>query len=197
MPWTDEPEGDDEAIPPTVANSDSSDDDHVGKCCAEYMLHVAHPHELMHMHCAAHPLASSIHTIHRPIARSRRQDSVHFDTAGRLKGKGTLQLIESSDDEEPDSVSDDDEDFETTPIDMRNAAGSSVNPLNEADTTSKRTPLELAEGLAQSRRLMMTRSASLATVRIKRRARLAEKLRDVFGLNDISEVVAGDRHLNK
>ncbi|KAH8120518.1 UDP-Glycosyltransferase/glycogen phosphorylase [Phellopilus nigrolimitatus] len=36
----------------------------------------------------------------------------------------------------------------------------------------------------------MTRSASLATVRVKRRTMLAEKLKDVFGLDEISEVVA-------
>lgn len=30
LPWTDEPEGDDEAIPPTALNSDSSDDERSG-----------------------------------------------------------------------------------------------------------------------------------------------------------------------
>ncbi|TDL28861.1 UDP-Glycosyltransferase/glycogen phosphorylase [Rickenella mellea] len=36
----------------------------------------------------------------------------------------------------------------------------------------------------------MSRTASLATVRLKRRAKLAEKLKDIFGLSAIEEVVA-------
>ena len=39
------------------------------------------------------------------------------------------------------------------------------------------------------------RKPSMATVRLKRRARLAEKLREVFELKDIEEVVAGMRFL--
>lgn len=36
-----------------------------------------------------------------------------------------------------------------------------------------------------------TRSGSMATVKVQRRARLAEKLRDIFELPGISEVIAG------
>lgn len=36
-----------------------------------------------------------------------------------------------------------------------------------------------------------TRSGSMATVKLQRRARLAEKLRDIFDLKGIEEVVAG------
>lgn len=41
-----------------------------------------------------------------------------------------------------------------------------------------------------SRRTAMTRSGSMATVRLQRRAKLAEKLKDVFELKDIDEVWA-------
>jgi len=40
------------------------------------------------------------------------------------------------------------------------------------------------------RRKIATRSGSLATVRLQRRAKLAEKLKDVFELKDIDEVWA-------
>ena len=36
-----------------------------------------------------------------------------------------------------------------------------------------------------------TRSGSMATVKLQRRARLAEKLREIFDLNGIEEVIAG------
>lgn len=38
---------------------------------------------------------------------------------------------------------------------------------------------------------MMTRTGSMATVKLHRRARLAEKLRDIYELDDIQEVWAG------
>jgi hypothetical protein len=40
-------------------------------------------------------------------------------------------------------------------------------------------------------RLGFARTGSMVTVKVKRRVQLAEKLRDVFGLADIEEVVAG------
>lgn len=187
MPWTDEPEGYDEVIPPTAINSDSSDDDQPGELFFNRELVTD-----CSWIATGQPLASSIHTIYRPIARSRRQDSVHFDASGQAKGKGkALASIEASDDEDPDSVSDDGEDFETTPIDTISASGYPPHEEDAIAAAAKRALPGSVEGLVQSRRLIMTRSASLATVRIKRRARLAEKLREVFGLSDISEVVAG------
>lgn len=145
------------------------------------------------------PLASSIHSIYRPIARSRRQDSVHFDLNGGRQGL-VLEPIEASDDEAEDSSTDDGEDFETTPIDARSAGviGSSMHEGGATDaaatdptSATNRASSEYAGSMMQQSRRVTTRSASLATVRVKRRARLAEKLREVFGLSELNEVVAG------
>lgn len=38
---------------------------------------------------------------------------------------------------------------------------------------------------------MMRRSTSLATVKLQRRARLAEKLKEVFDVKEVTEVIAG------
>lgn len=45
---------------------------------------------------------------------------------------------------------------------------------------------------AASPRVMMSRSASLSTVKFQRRAKLAEKLKEVFEVEGIEEVVAGE-----
>ncbi|KAI5123707.1 hypothetical protein M0805_000302 [Coniferiporia weirii] len=169
MPWTDEPEGDDEAIPPTAINSDSSEDDQAGP-----------------------PIASSIHTIHRPIARSRRYNSPITSKASDEQGKrqGYFSPVPSSD-EERGNVSDEDEDFEKTPVGVTHSHRfddylSSKDDASAVDCASR----EKKERFAHERRAKMARSASLATVRVKRRTMLAEKLKDVFGLNEINEVVA-------
>ncbi|THH11780.1 hypothetical protein EW145_g439 [Phellinidium pouzarii] len=168
MPWTDEPEGDDEAIPPTAYNSDTSDEEQM---------------EL--------PLASSIHTIHRPIARSRRHDSYLASKSPNGKGKrqGYFSPVQSSDEERGD-VTDEDEDFERTPIESRHLYRPDEFPMHEEDISAVDAGADKMDRLAHVRRVKMTRSASLATVRIKRRTMLAEKLKDVFGLNEINEVVA-------
>lgn len=134
------------------------------------------------------PLASSIHTIHRPIARSRKYEPPTSLRVNDLKGMGIRSF--SSDDEDLNVSDDEDgEDFETTPIDNRHFHGPTIE--NEAAAAvAKQTSSEKMDHLAHLRR-SMTRSASLATVRIKRRARLAEKLKEVFSLNDINEVIAG------
>ncbi len=169
MPWADEPDGDDEAIPPMSVNSDSSEEDQSGA-----------------------PLASSIHTIHRPIARSRRQDTPVSSSAQWSKGGASyFPAIPSSEEEEGPLSEDDDDDFESTPVESR-----ILQPVDYAideDGGKKKTP-EKIDPLAHVRRMQMTRSASLATVRLKRRAKLADKLKEVFGLPDLHEVLAGQSH---
>ena len=46
-------------------------------------------------------------------------------------------------------------------------------------------------GSAIPERMGFSRQGSMATVRLKRRAKLAEKLKEVFGLREIEDVVAG------
>ena len=79
------------------------------------------------------------------------------------------------------SASDEDleNDFEETPRPANNA------PLQQASDTpvpSRKEP---------NFNVMRDRAGSMATVRLHRRARLAEKLKEVYDLDDIREVWAG------
>ncbi|KAF8592020.1 glycosyltransferase family 1 protein [Ramaria rubella] len=127
-------------------------------------------------------LASSIHTIYRPIARIRRgdtpfisqtpgQDGEYFGYSRGLveQGQEQEQILEEliEDDFEPDST----------------AQGSSLKDATLA-------PPEVKTEESPARRGPMLRAGSMATVRVQRRAKLAFKLQEVFELDDIKEVVA-------
>lgn len=122
-------------------------------------------------------LASSIHAIHRPLARSRRRD------IPRPKQRDDQHVAE-----EPESYLSDEEieqDFEETKSpDLRpplTQQSKSVPPFgNHSITSSAVNPFKYAN----------IRTGSMATIRLHRRARLAEKLRDVFELEGIKEVWA-------
>lgn len=135
------------------------------------------------------PLASSIHTIHRPIARLKKYEPPASLRTTDLRGKGKDVRVSFSDDEGLNESDEEDDDFETTPIDSGHLRGPSAD-TDAAAAATEHTSSEKMDHLAHLRR-SMTRSASLATVRIKRRARLAEKLKEVYGLNEINEVIAG------
>lgn len=123
-------------------------------------------------------LASSIHAIHRPLARSRRRD-----IPGQKRPSGEVVL------EEPESYLSDEEveqDFEESkapePRPRLSQQSHSLPPLgNHSINASTSNPFKFAN----------TRTGSMATIRLHRRARLAEKLRDVFELDGIKEVQAG------
>ena len=121
------------------------------------------------------PLASSIHTIHRPVALSRRQGAPSTQRKGAASQSGETGTITEDDGEG--------EDFEeTTPrishappplqIDPRASVSSS---RMSGQSTIRSTP---------------SRTGSMATVRVQRRNRLASKLKEVFELEGIDEVVA-------
>lgn len=131
-------------------------------------------------------MASSIHTIYRPLARSRRERV----PATRSKS-GKLSSVSDAEDEttpeEPIVLEEELEDdfeqmtdrFAPGPEQGGQSLRMALSPLPELDS------LELTAKSHPSR------SGSMATVKLQRRARLAEKLREVFDVPGIQEVVAG------
>lgn len=117
-------------------------------------------------------MASSIHTIYRPIARLRRSTARDHRRSGLPSHpEDPLSGITSEDDDHATRSEDEADDFEmTTP---RPAA---------TPTAAAAPPIALSRSLRQG---------SMATVRLQRRAMLAEKLREIFELDDIEEVRAG------
>ncbi|KAF9066087.1 hypothetical protein BDP27DRAFT_1331186 [Rhodocollybia butyracea] len=157
LPWASDQDHDDEHDPvplSPVADEETSDEDS--------------PH-----------MASSIHTIYRPVARSHR-----MSTTGRSRSRLSPVHTEDSSDEilQSDDEPDADDFEETTPkapppshLQLR-----SVSYMSQKQLGSSRLPDRVA----------MSRSGSMATVRIQRRTKLAEKLREIFELDDIEEVHA-------
>ena len=189
IPWTDDPDNDDDAIPPTSVNSDSSDEEQVGMSWRTQSQLRSQAEA-----SSGAPLASSIHTIHRPIARSRKHERERPKMARRKDGSrtpGHFTPIASSDEE--DSLSAEDEDFEATPVITQRSQCIEEVPMDEETAAVSAQPGKNPDidRMALLRR-SMTRTSSLATVRIKRRTRLADKLKDIFGLNEIREVIAGE-----
>ncbi|KAG8861039.1 Sterol 3-beta-glucosyltransferase [Serendipita sp. 411] len=113
----------------------------------------------------AFTLSSSIHTIHRPVARIRRQ--------------ATVDYIEASDEDSPVEEGEGEED------DFDPHA-----PLEQPTATPRLISNETARPGTLPTRNMMRRTTSMATVKVQRRAMLAEKLRDVFDVPEIEEVIA-------
>ncbi|KAG1866385.1 hypothetical protein C8R48DRAFT_704904 [Suillus tomentosus] len=127
------------------------------------------------------PMASSIHAIYRPVARSRR-------TEASLSSRTALPLPEedheSSDgDLDVTGLSEEDadaEDFEATtprPADLPKPE----HVMPELSTVFR-------PGVHMRRRTSY--AGSITTVKVGRRARLAEKLKEIFELNAIDEVLA-------
>jgi len=121
-------------------------------------------------------MASSIHAIHRPVARSQRRER-----AGKDKNKMARDIFISDTEEEerqyPTILSEEEDDFDPPTI------------PTHLPTSLKPTPSTPA-----SRRLnrRFSTTGSMATIRVKRRAQLADKLRDIFELDGIRQVVAGE-----
>ncbi|CDO70233.1 Glycosyltransferase Family 1 protein [Trametes cinnabarina] len=171
VPWAEDQDNDDEFLnhdsTPLSAESDD-EDQHVNR------------------------LTSSIHAIYRPVARSRRVDT-HV-SAHALAGTQPLPTVADTDEsgvsDEP-AISDEDMegDFEThSPghvIDARHTGRSSPEPIPGLDTSASDIP-----DLYRTRERVTSRSGNMSTVRQNRRPQLAEKLRDIFELKDINEVVA-------
>lgn len=152
IPWTDDPDHYEEPLNHGLGgapDSDSDDEEH---------------------------LASSIHTIHRPVARSRRGTSL------------SLAALDTHNEEVPsesDGVQSSPEDLEAEDFERTPRVESSVPQY--ARQTSQASAVATS---ALPKRMVMSRTGSMATVRLQRRAKLAEKLKEVFDLNDIDEVWA-------
>ncbi|KAL0577594.1 Sterol 3-beta-glucosyltransferase [Marasmius crinis-equi] len=137
LPWTAEPDQEEESI---------SDEDERGQTTKPKKS-----------------LASSIHTIHRPVARSMRM--------GTAESRSRLGLPEV-DDEPSEETSQSDEE----------------TPDFEDEVA---TPLPVVKPQVNVfERGHMSRTGSMATVRLQRRTKLATKLKEIFELEGIEEVRA-------
>jgi len=128
---------------------------------------------------AAFTLSSSIHTIHRPVARIRKREQ---SLAAQGKPEPFIPEEAGSDEGESDE---EEEDFD------RDASipGSRPRPSDLAQPLHH--SIALSEGSVPTPRGILSRTASLSTVRIQRRTRLAEKLKEVFEVPGIQEVISG------
>ncbi len=129
---------------------------------------------------AAFTLSSSIHTIHRPVARIRKREQ-----SLAAQGKPEPFIPEEAGSDEEESYDDEEEDFDLNASipGSRHGPSDSKRPLHHSITHS--------EGSAPTPKGTLSRTPSLSTVRIQRRTRLAEKLKEVFEVPDIQEVISG------
>lgn len=126
-------------------------------------------------------MASSIHTIYRPLARSRRMSTSRRPTIPEhpSSSEGEGEDPTASDGET------DDEDFEATPTIPHSSKPLALRQSTLGRETSPETALPARMKLTRSR------TGSMATVRIQRRTKLAEKLKQIFDLPGIEEVSSG------
>ncbi|RDB29507.1 Sterol 3-beta-glucosyltransferase [Hypsizygus marmoreus] len=136
-------------------------------------------------------LASSIHTIHRPLARSRRLSTPgssrdgstpYYPVAEADPSSDTLDILES--DSEPEA-----EDFEETPR-PPDAHPPQLHHRALSEAIGQFGTRQDGTTVHSISRLRPSRAGSMATVRLQRRAGLAEKLKEVFELDAIEEVWA-------
>lgn len=119
-------------------------------------------------------LSSSIHTIHRPLARSNRRNiPIPSKPPARRNEEDLLEDISPSDDEI-------ESDFEET--------SSPDAPSSQIQQTGRMSP---KVSVSRNSLVLRERAGSIATIRLHRRSRLAEKLKEVYDLEDVREVWAG------
>ena len=139
-------------------------------------------------------LASSIHTIYRPMARSRRGESSNIlspidDTPA------DRDLFTSQEQSQRSMVSDEDTDADDFELPKSVAASRRVS--NRRDKPIALSPVLEHTFPKIDLRYHAERSGSMSTVQTvkpNRRARLAKKLGEVFELIGINEVIAGENH---
>ncbi|KIJ68687.1 glycosyltransferase family 1 protein [Hydnomerulius pinastri MD-312] len=165
LPWVDDPDNEDEKMSPNVPQMDSDSDDE----------QLDEPH-----------MASSIHAIYRPVARSRRTETSQSLLTGR--GLTVQEEVQEGADTDPDMnlASEDD-------VDVDDFEATTPRPPGTQTTDQLATPVPppatVQLGPAMRRR-EPSRTGSMTTVKLNRRTRLAEKLKEIFELDIISEVLA-------
>ena len=134
-------------------------------------------------------LTSSIHAIYRPLARFRKgEPSASSHRAARSPGLPSLSDNEETLRPEDSLPSDEDTEGDFEPHDGHLI----TDPTHSGRILPELIPdLDASVPDVSSGTRGTTRPGSIATVRQNRRAQLAEKLRDVFELSNINEVVAG------
>jgi sterol 3beta-glucosyltransferase len=171
-----------------VNDRDDSDENDADKPGEPFFLHsLKHSRSLIYAYIymsttLAFALSSSIHTIHRPVARNRRRSTAVPPTAS----SDDTSLEEEEDDFDQEGaplnlLPSTNHHTHNHPNTLAGAAGTTTPP---AEPSSATMPNAGTRGL-------MRRSTSLATVKVQRRARLAEKLKEVFEVKEITEVTAG------
>lgn len=150
-------------------------------------------------------MASSIHAIHRPVVMSRRQGSqlglYPPITVPSTTFNPSLPNVSSSPEtigplsSSPSDEEELEEDFEAAPTPGR-ASPQGIHPTEDV-----RAPMSAlledeigaaASRMAHERANSLATVATVKTVKVNRRARLAAKLADVFELSGINEVIAGE-----
>jgi len=180
LPWIN-PDNDDESNALSPVDISNDDEDQRPQCENPEQRHSAN---CLCTLLSVQQLSSSIHTIHRPLARSRR-----LSIPGLPKHE--IQAHSAVIEEElalDDTVVSDEEiehDFE----DASHPSTTARPSLLSHQTIPPSTPVETHDSILF--KSMMTRTGSMATVKLHQRARLAEKLRDIYELDDIQEVWAG------
>ncbi|KAG9314605.1 glycosyltransferase family 1 protein [Chiua virens] len=159
LPWVEDPDDVDELITGVDSRMDSDSDE-----------------ELTNRH-----MASSIHAIYRPVARSRWKETPHSILSGTVFP--VQEGVDEASNAESGAIltSDDDADADDFEAATPRPAGAS----DSSDVT--RIPSSLGPVV---RRRAPSRTGSMTTVKVTRRTRLAEKLKEVFDLEAISEVLA-------
>ena len=184
LPLIDDPELDDEPMSHDLSPAESDSDDE-GKHGGLRFYHGIHEEAQCLL---VTTLASSIHTIHRPVARFRRQesspavpaiDNTPGDHADLSSGSEQLQRATNSD-EDTDA-----DDFELPKSSRR--VSKKDRPIGLSPVLEHVSPKFVFQHHAER----SGSTSTVKTVKLNRRARLAEKLADVFEINGINEVVAG------
>lgn len=185
VPWAEDQENDEDQVDrdATPGESESDDDDRIGKriLCGSASFLMLRP--------TVNRLTSSIHAIYRPLARFRKgKPAASSHRAARSPGLPSLSDNEETLRPEDSLPLDEDTEGDFEPHD-----GHLITDPTHSGRISPETIPDLDTSVpdVSSGTRGTTRSSSMATVRHNRRAQLAEKLRDVFELSNINEVVAG------
>ncbi|KAG6335630.1 hypothetical protein ID866_3466, partial [Astraeus odoratus] len=161
LPWVDDPDNEDDLGPTVLPNVDSDDDS------------------------KAH-IASSIHAIYRPVAWSKHGASSHSVRSSGHPAEDVTR-IESDSDVDMNMALEDEADVD----DFEAATPRPVDAEKPESLLNTAPPTVAAHLGATFKRRPASRSGSLTTVKVDRRVRLAEKLREIFEIDTLTEVWAG------